>query len=232
MKPNRIQLQPGLSVRKFLEEYGTEALCEQALQKRIKYKIMQCMADREADRKLGGLVEIDDAYLGGERNGGKVGRGSENKVPFVIAVSSTDDGRPRHAVLTSLKGFTKTALLQWAERHLAPEAGVFSDGLGAVRAVIDQGHAHTVIATAGRLASCQTPGSRWVNTVLSNVKRAIDGRYHAFKFAKYAQRYLAEAAWRFNRRFDLATLVPKLIEHLVLFRPLTEAAQRVPVAAY
>ncbi|WP_180987606.1 transposase, partial [Xanthomonas oryzae] len=43
----------------------------------------------------------------------------------------------------------------------------------------------------------------WVNVVLSNLKRSLDGAYHAFKFAKYAQRYLAETMWRFNRRFDL-----------------------------
>ena len=36
-----------------------------------------------------------------------------------------------------------------------------------------------------------------INIVLSNVKRALDGTYHAFKFFKYAHRYLAEAAWRF-----------------------------------
>jgi hypothetical protein len=37
-------------------------------------------------------VQIEDAFLGGERSGGKVGRASENKVPFVIAVSLNNDG--------------------------------------------------------------------------------------------------------------------------------------------
>ncbi|KKY08617.1 transposase, partial [Xanthomonas phaseoli pv. phaseoli] len=35
----------------------------------MKHKIMQVMAEREATRKLAGFVQIDDAYLGGERNG-------------------------------------------------------------------------------------------------------------------------------------------------------------------
>ena len=47
--------------------------------------------------------------------------------------------------------------------------------------------------------------------MLSNVKRSLDGTYHAFRFAAYAYRYLAEAAWRFNRRFDLKILVPRLL---------------------
>ena len=38
---------------------------------------MHAMTDREESRKLNGLVQIDDAYLSGERNGGKVGRGPE-----------------------------------------------------------------------------------------------------------------------------------------------------------
>jgi len=44
-----------------------------------------------------------------------------------------------------------------------------------------------------------TAMGRWVNVVLSNLKRSLDGAYHAFKFAKYAHRYLAETQWRLNR---------------------------------
>lgn len=58
---------------------------------RMKHKIMEAMTQREASRKLGGCVQIDDAYLGGERNGGKPGRGSENKQPFLIAVETDHD---------------------------------------------------------------------------------------------------------------------------------------------
>ena len=46
----------------------------------MKHKLMEVMRQREDTRVLDGRVEIDDAYLGGERSGGKSGRGSENKV--------------------------------------------------------------------------------------------------------------------------------------------------------
>ena len=52
---------------------------------RMHHKLMQAMAEREKLYTLEGQVQVDDAYLGGERTGGKVGRGSENKVPFVAA---------------------------------------------------------------------------------------------------------------------------------------------------
>ena len=54
---------------------------------------------REVGRQLTGRVEIDDAYLGGERSGGKTGRGPENKVLHMTAVQTAEDG---HAVLACL----------------------------------------------------------------------------------------------------------------------------------
>ena len=60
----------------------------------LKHKIMEAMRLREDARELDGRVEIDDAYLGGERSGGKVGRGSENKIPIIAAVQTTPDGQP------------------------------------------------------------------------------------------------------------------------------------------
>jgi len=63
----------------------------------IKHKLMEVMRVREDSRVLDGRVEIDDAYLGGELAGGKSGRGSENKVPFIAAVQTTPDGQPQFA---------------------------------------------------------------------------------------------------------------------------------------
>jgi transposase-like protein len=60
----------------------------------IKHKLMEMMRLREDSRRLTERVEMDNAYLGGERSGGKVGRGSENKVPFIAAVQTTEAGRP------------------------------------------------------------------------------------------------------------------------------------------
>ena len=79
---------------------------------RMKHKLMQVMDEREADRVLGERVEVDDAYLGGVHSG-IVGRGAEGKVPFVIAVQTTEDEwRPWYVRLDPLAGFTKKALVQ------------------------------------------------------------------------------------------------------------------------
>ena len=55
----------------------------------LKHKMMEAMMQREESRQLNGFVQIDDAYLGGERNGGKPGRGSENKQALVTAAASS-----------------------------------------------------------------------------------------------------------------------------------------------
>ena len=184
---------------------------------RLKHKVMQAMTNREETRRLSGFVQIDDAYLGGERNGGKPGRGSENKQAFVIAVETNEQlGRPKFAVIEPVPSFTNAAIIDWCQRRLMPQAEAFSDGLGAFRRFADQGHAHTVLVTQGGRAATEVAGARWVNTVLSNVKRSISGTYHSIRQAKYARRYLGEAAYRFNRRFQLPELLPRLLRAMVL----------------
>ena len=73
------------------------------------YWQLQAMVLAEAGRQLTGRVEVDDAFLGGQRSGGKSGRGSENEVPFVVAVQTTEDGRA-HLACLSARPFTKEAM--------------------------------------------------------------------------------------------------------------------------
>ena len=55
---------------------------------RMKPKLMQVVMEREQSKMLSGLIEMDDAYLGGEKPG-KPGRGATGKTPFVAAVQRT-----------------------------------------------------------------------------------------------------------------------------------------------
>ncbi len=176
----------------------------------IHHKLMQVMADREARYLLKGKVQVDDAYLGGERTGGKAGRGSENKVPFIAAVSLTEEDRPLRVRLTSVPGFTREAVSAWAKAHVASGSVVFSDGLACFAAVTAAGCRHQPTVMAGRKPK-DVPEFKWINTVLGNLKTSLSGCYHAFDFQKYAPRYLAAFCYRFNRRFDLRTLHQRLL---------------------
>lgn len=178
---------------------------------RVKHKLMQVMHEREMETKLSGRVEADDAYLGGERSGGKVGRGSENKVPFVAAVQTNEQGHPIRMVLSPVKAFKSKEIAAWATRSLVPETTVVTDGLRCFKAVTKAGCIHEQqIVGAGR-KSTGMACFNWINTILGNLKTAITGTYHAFGFNKYIHRYLSEAQYRFNRRFDLKSMLPRLI---------------------
>jgi predicted RNA-binding Zn-ribbon protein involved in translation (DUF1610 family) len=180
----------------------------------VKHKIMEAMRVREQRRELDGRVEMDDAYLGGERSGGKVGRGSENKVPFVAAVQTTQEGQPIVACLRQ-QPHTEQEVAVFAAQHIAPSATVVSDGLWCFRAAEIVGAEHERIVTGGGKSSVKLPQFKAINTLLGNLKTAIGGTYHAFNFVKYAHRYLAEFQYRFNRRFNLRTILPRLLVALV-----------------
>jgi hypothetical protein len=300
MPMNRVQFQPGLSMPEFVQQFGTEAQCEAALQAArwphgfvcprcggaartsfvrnalrywqcggcelqcslisgtlfeasklpltrwflamqlltqsknnvaalelmrqlgvsyrtawlMKHKIMEGMRLREERRELDGRVEMDDAYLGGERSGGKPGRGSENKVPIVAAVQTTPRGQPIAACLRQ-QPHTEQEVAVFAAAHIATSATVVTDGLWCFRAATIVGAAHERVVTGGGRPSVELPQFQAINTLLGNLKTAISGTYHAFAFARYAHRYLAEFQYRFNRRFNMRTILRRLLHALV-----------------
>ena len=175
----------------------------------LKHKIMEVMTLRETERQLTGRVEIDDSYLGGEVQGGKAGRGSPNKIPFVAAVQTTESGQPV-LVCLSQRPFTKESIQVFASQSLAAPATLVSDGLGCFTAVRVTGLLHEPHVTGGGAASAKHPSFLAVNTVLGNIKTSLAGTYHAFGFQKYAHRYLGQVQYLFNRRFNLRTILERL----------------------
>ena len=89
----------------------------------VKHKLMAVMRVRGDTRLLDGRVEIVDAYLDAERSGGKTGRGSQNKIPFVAAVHTTPYGQPQFVCLRQ-QPFTHEEVAVFAARSIAPSATV------------------------------------------------------------------------------------------------------------
>ena len=185
----------------------------------MKHKIMAVMARREADTPLSGRVEMDDAYLGGARAGGKRGRGAPGKTPFVAAVSTSPEGRPRKVKLVPVKGFRKREIARGAKRWLAPGSEVLTDGLRCWNALDGVVGSHRAIRTgSGRQAARMAP-FKWVNTTLGNIKSAITGTYRKLG-PDHAQRYLASFAWRYNRRYQLNTMIPRFVHSAARTQPI------------
>jgi transposase-like protein len=174
----------------------------------MKHKLGQVMLERNASKLLKGLVQMDDAYIGGAHPGRR-GRGATGKTPFVAAVATTEDGKPDQIILRRVKAFSRVAIRKLSSTALASGADVTSDGLACFLAVAEVGCSHTVIKTGSGAKAAKTPAFKWVNTVLGNIKAALVGTYRAVR-EKHVPRYLAEFEYRFNRRYDLAAIIPRL----------------------
>jgi hypothetical protein len=188
-------------------------------------KINCAMADRKAAHLLEGAVQLDDAYLGGERSGGKVGRGSENKVPFVAALSLDENGGPTYLKLDVVSGFTFLAIGKWAKARLKPGCVVLNVGLGCFAAVTEAGCVH-IPRVGGTLKPKDLPEFKWIKTVLGNLKTTLSGAFHALKYRAYGETYLAAFAHRFNRRFDMRALVATLIVEVARCKQVPEKVVR------
>ena len=143
---------------------------------------------------------------GGERTGDDV-----DEVPKQRRRLSPRSKPPRTASRFRLKLRRVTSfagmITIFAEHGLDPECAVIS-GSWCFGNVKDAGCSHEVIKT-GSGQSVRTPAFKWVNTALGNIKSAITGTYRSVS-SKHVPRYLAEFEYRFNRRYDLAAMIPRL----------------------
>ena len=128
----------------------------------LEHKLMQVMKERDDTRPLGGSVQLDDAYWGGERRGGKRGRGAPGKTPFVAAVELNPKGRPVRMRLSRVGAFQSDEIAAWAKCCLEPGTVVFCDALGCFSAVQRASCFHQPFATGGGPASAKHPALSWV----------------------------------------------------------------------
>ena len=139
--------------------------------------------------------------------------------PFAAAVSTGTRGRPRKVKLVPVKGFRKHDIARGARDWLAPGTKVVTDALGCWSALDGIAASHRAIRTgSGRKAARMAP-FKWVNTTLGNIKSAITGTYRKLG-SDHAGRYLASFAWRYNRRYQLKSMIPRFIHAAARTKPI------------
>ncbi len=158
----------------------------------VKHKLMAVMFEQERDRRLQGVAQIDAAFLGGERTGGKRGRGSENKLPLVAAVQTTASGQAIFTRLDVLREWKVPTVARWAVKALAPSTHVVSDALYSVNSGKPASCSHEPIIHGTGKQSVQHPRSMAIDTLLGNLKMWMNTTLGGFKSSHYAMRYMAE----------------------------------------
>ncbi|MDY6862037.1 MAG: IS1595 family transposase [Thermodesulfobacteriota bacterium] len=85
------------------------------------HKLRETMRKRDKRYRLEGILEFDDAYVGGDQEG-KRGRGAEGKTPIAVAVEEhiNEEGatKPGYAAMEILKNVSCKEISQFAEEHI------------------------------------------------------------------------------------------------------------------
>ena len=72
---------------------------------RMKHKFVQVMMVRVQAAQLSRIIELDDVYSGGQRTGGKRGRGTAGKITFVAVIDINSEHHPKRIKFSVVKGF-------------------------------------------------------------------------------------------------------------------------------
>src|SRR3954468_16638160 len=155
----------------------------------------RAMVRPERDR-LSGVVEVDEAYVGGVEEGRGGGRRRDSGKSIVVGaveVRGRGSGRVRLAVVGDLAA---ASLVPFVEASVEPGGTVLTDGWQGY-APLRRGYDHRP-ATVGdpRNASELLPR---VHRTFSNLKTWLKGTHHGVS-AKHLPSYVDEFVFRFNRR--------------------------------
>lgn len=168
---------------------------------KLGHAIREMMMHRELDfLPLDGIVEIDEAYVGGKpkfKHGvvNKRGRGTR-KTP--ILVLATRDGKAFAQVLRKSDRLSVDRIIQ---QNVDPSAEIKTDASSLYEHLSETYRSHCTVLHGAR-QYVGDDGVTHINTVESFnglVKRTLVGVFHRLK-GPHLQRYLQEISWRWNHR--------------------------------
>lgn len=186
----------------------------------VLHKLRRAMVRPGRDR-LHGVVEVDEAYWGGEEEDVR-GRQTYEKALIAIAAETDGNGigriRLRHIPDTS-----RTTLHGFIAEAIEPASTVQTDGLQAYRELQGYVHDRRVQSRQPENAAHLLPRA---HRVISLLKRWLLGTHQGAIGVDYLQDYLDEFTFRFNRRTSASRgkLFYRLAQQAVQVAPTTYEA--------
>lgn len=180
------------------------------------HKLRRAMVRPGRDR-LAGTVEVDEAYVGGERSG-KRGRGAEGKALILIAAQADGSkiGRIRLARIANASG---PVLVPGVSRCVEPGSQVLTDGWSGYGGLEAQGYRHEVVRATAIVGENLLPRAHRVASLL---QRWLLGTHQGAVRHSHLDYYLDEFTFRFNRRTSRS-------RGLLFYRLLSQAVAIGPV---
>lgn len=187
-------------------------------------KIRHAMLERDALYTLNGTVQADEIFIGGKQTRADLRASGTNKTAFLIGVEEDWKGRPRFVTFEELRAIYDSEIVSAIGKKIKKGSTVKSDGSGAYRKIERKGfknlssvYTKNPVQTAEHL--------KWVNMLTSNLKRFLLSTYSGV-FPKYRDAYLAEFAYRFNRRYWPHQAFDRLLFACINAKPITLPALR------
>jgi len=176
-------------------------------------KLRQAMAHRDSLYQLGGLIEVDDALVGGKRPG-KRGRGAIGKTSVLVACESKES-EAGYVAMKAVKSVNHKTVKDFVNKRISEGQKVHTDALAALN-IIGEKHEHEARVTPSGKVDQWLP---WVHITIGNLKAFLLGTFHGVS-GKYLQEYLDEFCYRFNRRFFEVEIPNRLLNLAVIHAPI------------
>jgi transposase-like protein len=180
------------------------------------HKLRRAMVRPGRDR-LGGTVQVEEAYVGGEQ-AGKRGRGAAGKSLVLIAAQAAGKGIGRIR-LKRVPNASAASLEAAVKEAIEPGSYVETDGWQGYNDLRRWGYEHRVIRPDAEVGDNLLP---LTNRVAALLKRWLLGTHQGGVKATHLDYYLAEFTFRFNRRTARfrGLLFYRLLEQAVHLKPI------------
>jgi transposase-like protein len=177
------------------------------------HKLRRAMV-RPGRECLSGLVEVDETYIGGEKQG-KRGRGAAYKALVLIAVEDKGEEGFGRIRIKRVKDASNDSLIQFIQDNIEIGSNIRTDGWNGYNQLSSKGYGHIIVK---QNASMRTDELPIVHRIASLLKRWLLGTYQGAVRPSYLDYYLDEYTFRFNRRKSTyrGKLFYRLIEQAVL----------------
>jgi transposase-like protein len=161
----------------------------------MSHRLRHAMARIPGD-KLDGIVEVDEAYIGGKRRGTLRGRPGQDSHKSAVVTLVERNGEARSRAVPSVSGKNIREILH---EQVAESATIMTDEFPLYGKATEGFAAHEVVT---HRTGEYVRGKAHTNTAegyFSQLKRSIDGTHHHVS-KQHLHRYLAEFDHRYNSR--------------------------------
>jgi hypothetical protein len=187
----------GISMRNLQKHLGIKSYRTVWL---MGHKIRRAMIQREGLYQLRGKVQIDAIKVGTQTHQDRRERREDRHSTFLMGVQEgTTKNYPRFVTFEQLESLFKEKIQAALEKRIAKGSHLKSDAAGAFVQADKQGYTVETVPMKTQPEKAKE-NLKWIHHLSTNLKRGLVGTYHGC-FPRYRKAYLAEFAYRFNRRY-------------------------------